>query len=675
MQNRLPLLAGIGVSAIALLIYLFTLSPTVNFIDSGELITVAATGGIAHPPGYPLYTLLTIAAAALPVGTVAARVNLVSALAGAAACGLFYGLLYEVLRYYRLPAPVPARPPAAAAKRPVGKGSPAAGGRKQAATAPAAGADVPPPDPLPGIVPAVAAGGALILSTSLTFWSWATQAKMYSLHYVFVAGLFWLALWVRRAERAGGSAPLRLWIALAALFGLGVTNHTMIWLLVPGLAVLLAWPAAPDARAAWRARLRIGPAVLVAAALPLLLYGYLPLRSAQGPLLDWGSPDNWGDFWRHVTLWQSRVLVGRNTGPLLTYLGHALDLFWTQWGFGIGLLLLALAVGGVVGLARHARPLLVATGLTALITLVQTYNFQNAEVAAYNVPLYMMVLLWAGVGLDGLLRAGAAWWAARQLTGEPGGAGRALAAVPLALAVLTSIGNAGHAGHGDDYLADRYVHNAFKNFAPNALVITNNWYIVSPSYYLQYVQHERPDVAILDRKLLQYPFYIEYADRQYPALMGQVKELETPYAGLVRAWADGQPADTQRMSQLYFDMMRALVSRSLAAGRPVYVLWNDPGQEENYITQGLTTHPEGLALRVDAQPFTSAPPAPQFDWRGLLADPVPIDDLAQQVLAAYPLALDRLAAFAQTTQHADAAARFAAQAAQVRQVLARAAHP
>jgi hypothetical protein len=536
-------------------------------------------------------------------------------------------------------------------------------------------AEVPPPAPLPWLVPAVAAGGALLLSTALTFWSWATQAKMYSLHYVFVAGLFWLALRVRRAEQAGGPAPLRLWAALAALFGLGVTNHTMIFLLVPGLAVLLAWPAAPDARAPWRARLRIVPAVLGAAALPLLLYGYLPLRSAQGPLLDWGSPDNWGDFWRHVTLWQSRVLVGRNTGPLLTYLGHALDLFWIQWGFGIGLLLLALAGGGLVALVRHARPLLAATGLTALITLVQTYNFQNAEVAAYNVPLYMMVLLWAGVGLDWLMRAGAAWWAARQPDGEPGSVGRALEAVPPALALLAGLSNAGHAGHGNDYLADRYVHNAFKNFAPNALVITNNWYIVSPSYYLQYVQHERPDVAIIDRKLLQYPFYVEYVDRQYPALMGQVKDLETPYAGLARAWVDGQPADTQRMSQLYFDMMRALVSRSLAAGRPVYVLWTDPGQEETYITQGLTTHPEGLALRVDAQPFTAAPPDPQFDWRGLLADPVPIDDLAQQVLAAYPPALDRLAAFAQTSGHPDEAARYAAQATQVRQALARAAHP
>ncbi|MEW6679624.1 MAG: DUF2723 domain-containing protein [bacterium] len=39
-------------------VYLHTLTPTVEFHDSGELISVAYTLGIAHPPGYPLYTLL-----------------------------------------------------------------------------------------------------------------------------------------------------------------------------------------------------------------------------------------------------------------------------------------------------------------------------------------------------------------------------------------------------------------------------------------------------------------------------------------------------------------------------------------------------------------------------------------------------------------------------------------
>jgi hypothetical protein len=85
--------------------------------------------------------------------------------------------------------------------------------------------------------------------------------------------------------------------------------------------------------------------------------------------------------------------------------------------------------------------------------------------------------------------------------------------------------------------------------------------------------------------------------------------------------------------------------------------------------QGFSTHPEGLALRVDAQPFTGAPADPQFDWRGILTDVVPREDIALLVVDEYPAALDRLAQFAQQNNHPAEAAGFAAQAAQVSQAL------
>lgn len=59
-------------------IYLKTLSPTIFWGDSAELVTVAATLGIAHPTGYPLYTLLGKLFTFLPFGSIAFRVNLMS---------------------------------------------------------------------------------------------------------------------------------------------------------------------------------------------------------------------------------------------------------------------------------------------------------------------------------------------------------------------------------------------------------------------------------------------------------------------------------------------------------------------------------------------------------------------------------------------------------------------
>jgi hypothetical protein len=281
--------------------------------------------------------------------------------------------------------------------------------------------------------------------------------------------------------------------------------------------------------------------------------------------------------------------------------------------------------------------------------------------------MYMMILAWAGVGLYWVLTT----VAARLFAYEDTYAQSApwLAIVPGAVAVLALLLNLGRAGHAGDHLAETYVRNHFRNFAPNALVITNNWYLTSPSYYLQYVKHERPDVAVINRKLIQYPFYMSYARRQYPEIMDQVKDTANPFAQITRQWVNGEQVDTQRLSALYFDMMRAMIARSLESGRPVYLAWDNPGPEEDFISQGLSTHPEGFALRVDAQPFTGTPPDPQFDLRGILTEVVPRDDIAPLVLDEYPIALDRLAAFATQNNHAEDGARYAALANHVRQAL------
>src|SRR5690242_5312191 len=72
-----------------LLLYLRTLAPGLPAGDSGELIAVAWTGGVAHPPGYPLYAMLGgWWAHAFAFGNVAWRLDVLSALAMAAAAGV-----------------------------------------------------------------------------------------------------------------------------------------------------------------------------------------------------------------------------------------------------------------------------------------------------------------------------------------------------------------------------------------------------------------------------------------------------------------------------------------------------------------------------------------------------------------------------------------------------------
>src|SRR5881394_3372146 len=79
--------AGI-VFLVALLLYGWTLAPTVTLTDSGELIVVALGLGIAHPPGVPLWIILAHLASLMPFGNIAVRINFSSALFAALACAM-----------------------------------------------------------------------------------------------------------------------------------------------------------------------------------------------------------------------------------------------------------------------------------------------------------------------------------------------------------------------------------------------------------------------------------------------------------------------------------------------------------------------------------------------------------------------------------------------------------
>src|SRR5512132_2849190 len=74
----------------ALGLYTATLLPGIGSGDTAEFQRVLPTLGVAHPTGYPLYTILGWLWSWLPLGTPAWRVNLFSAVAASLAVGAVY---------------------------------------------------------------------------------------------------------------------------------------------------------------------------------------------------------------------------------------------------------------------------------------------------------------------------------------------------------------------------------------------------------------------------------------------------------------------------------------------------------------------------------------------------------------------------------------------------------
>ena len=81
-----------------LLLYLLTLGRTVGKADTFEFQVVAPQLGIAHPTGYPLYLLLGKLWTLIPIGPVAWRLNLGTAMYAVAAAFLLYLLLNQLAR-------------------------------------------------------------------------------------------------------------------------------------------------------------------------------------------------------------------------------------------------------------------------------------------------------------------------------------------------------------------------------------------------------------------------------------------------------------------------------------------------------------------------------------------------------------------------------------------------
>ncbi|PYL39281.1 MAG: hypothetical protein DMF36_05850, partial [Verrucomicrobia bacterium] len=224
--------AGI-VFLIALLLYSWTLAPTVTLTDSGELIVVARGLGIAHPPGVPLWIILAHLASLMPFGNIAVRINFSSALFAALACAMLTLTVAELT--------ITASYLATSKRRKkVGQ---------QSKTAEESG-----PARLLFAVPAVGAG--LLMAFSRTLWSYATITEVYALNTLLILVIFFLMLRWRRhivadqthigtAINAGEitsqitSYDAYLYAA-ALVFGLALgVHHVTVALTLPAIAVIV----------------------------------------------------------------------------------------------------------------------------------------------------------------------------------------------------------------------------------------------------------------------------------------------------------------------------------------------------------------------------------------------------------------------------------------------------
>ena len=89
-NNSKPWIGAVVVMLTAGVLYFLTAARDIVVGDTRELIMAAVTLGVAHPPGYPLFTMLGHVFSLLPLGSIPFRVNLLSVVCNALAVSVIY---------------------------------------------------------------------------------------------------------------------------------------------------------------------------------------------------------------------------------------------------------------------------------------------------------------------------------------------------------------------------------------------------------------------------------------------------------------------------------------------------------------------------------------------------------------------------------------------------------
>ncbi len=461
-----------GLLASTAVTYLATACPTVLGGDNGEFSTLLHDGGVAHPPGYPAYTLWLRLFGLIPTFSPAHGAAMATALLGVAAVMMLRQACIET------------------------------GASELAAT--------------------VAAG---VFAFSPLAWDLATHAEVFALNALLAAAIMTLAS-PRSSLSAERRAPL-----LAAVAGLGLANHHSIVLMIGTGAVGFVIAVLSTSH-----RLRTLAVSLAALALGLTPYAYTYLQGAvhDGRWV-WGETSTLPGLLHHVMradYGTTRLaLADQPTQPLaqLSFLGiHLLEA-------SLFVLAPVVLLGLVVALrpprdgARAAWWVRASIALSFVLSgplFVSLFNIAPTGTGRHVVERFHL-LPWAclvpflAVGMDALLARLPARTSVRHGAGLLG----VVAAFALHLPQQRQSASP---------VVEDYLRNTLAAAPPHAVILGSGDMELFGFLYADRALGLRPDVTFLDPVMMLYPWYHRRLSAQLAVDLVHPVGKSLPLGALIR---------------------------------------------------------------------------------------------------------------------------------------------
>lgn len=540
-------------SFLAAMVYFFTMAPSFLHTDSGELAAVQYNAGIAHPTGYPLFSLLGWLFTRIPIThEPILQLNFLCLIYTAASAYFVAKAISELFARFR----------------------------------PKGSEELPDTWVLGNFFAVLI--GTLVLAFSKTWWAQSTSVEVYSLHQLLLGIVFhrMVLAWFAPANQA------KPWIWLAFFTGLAFTNHMTTILLIPALIwIFLAKFGLREIP--WK---RLGIMTAVFFGVIVVVYSYLPLRASAGAFPNWGNPSSWDTFWHHVSGTQFRVWMfeGKKVAaqnfteffmgkPQTGMPGLFKEFMWVP---------LLFSAFGVYYLWTIQRKWAIAMLLTIIAGIAYTINYSIKDLDTYYVVVYLMLAVFAGAGIRWvwvrLNQSSALKWGITAL---------ALAGIGLEIGV-----NFGKNDESENYLYHDYATYALGNLPKDAVLISHQWdFLISPAWYLQVAQDFRKDVSIVEYEMFRARhWYAPQMAKQYPELAVNLNPELDIFAKEVAKFDLGKPHDVRVLSGNFDAIWRKFFAMSNT--KPVYIapemVYQTMARDGLQVPQGYSLVPELYFFRI-----------------------------------------------------------------------------
>lgn len=413
--------------------------------DAGDLVTAAYVGGLAHPPGYPLYTFLGYLLSHIPWGTVPWRVALISSVSSSMTLTLLWKLLHKL-----------------------------------------------------GVSKTFSFIATSILAFTYVFWLYSIVPEVFSLLLMFSV------LLVSLAYSYYTDPHVKKLYALAFFFGLSLTHHHMILMIVPAILFILSKQ--------WKELRAMSVAeffsYIFIFALGLLPYMWAPIAAWRAAPVVWANPSTLENFVRLITRsdygsFQSGASYGQAIQSRLLQMPFLFQMFINDFSY----VSLPVAFLGIWGLWKKDKNTCIYFLLVVLFfgpafffyaSYLLTTRFQIATAERFVLPFYLFVTVFIGYGMHTLYRLAVSFVRKR---------GR-LQLRPLIMAALTALYliiplSLLYSNYPKlsiltyDRTGEKLGHDFLQSLEQNSIFMLKGDHAVFNTEYMHYVESERQDVALL----------------------------------------------------------------------------------------------------------------------------------------------------------------------------------